>query len=95
MAVVKFDGAYAVLAYVAQQAVESYGWLEPGEMLNGLGMAETAPGPLIMVVQHVGFLAVFRNPGALDPMLAGMLGAFLTTWVTFAPCFLWILLGAP
>jgi chromate transporter len=95
MAVVTFGGAYAVLAYVAQQAVEIYGWLAPGEMLDGLGMAETTPGPLIMVVQHVGFLAAFRNPGALDPMLAGTLGAILTTWVTFVPCFLWIFLGAP
>jgi chromate transporter len=95
MAVVTFGGAYAVLTYVAQQAVEVYGWLAPGEMLDGLGMAETTPGPLIMVVQHVGFLAAFRNPGALDPVLAGALGAALTTWVTFVPCFLWILLGGP
>ena len=95
MAVVTFGGAYAVLAYVAQQAVEIFGWLAPGEMLEGLGMAETTPGPLIMVVQHVGFLAAFRNPGALDPMLSGALGAALTTWVTFVPCFLWIFLGAP
>ena len=95
MAVVTFGGAYAVLAYVAQQAVEIYGWLAPGEMLDGLGLAETTPGPLIMVVQHVGFLAAFRNPGALDPVLSGMLGAALTTWVTFVPCFLWIFLGAP
>jgi len=95
MAVVTFGGAYAVLAYVAQQAVEVYGWLAPGEMLDGLGMAETTPGPLIMVVQHVGFLAAFRNPGALDPVLAGALGAVLTTWVTFVPCFLWIFLGGP
>ncbi len=95
MAVVTFGGAYAVLAYVAQQAVEVYGWLAPGEMLDGLGMAETTPGPLIMVVQHVGFLGAFRNPGALDPVLAGTLGAALTTWVTFVPCFLWIFLGGP
>tara|TARA_R110002110_G_scaffold34523_3_gene117353 strand:+ start:143 stop:1510 length:1368 start_codon:yes stop_codon:yes gene_type:complete len=95
MAVVTFGGAYAVLAYVAQQAVEVYGWLAPGEMLDGLGMAETTPGPLIIVVQHVGFLAGFRNPGTLDPMVAGTLGAALTTWVTFVPCFLWIFLGAP
>ena len=95
MAVVTFGGAYAVLAYVAQQAVEIYGWLAPGEMLDGLGMAETTPGPLIMVVQHVGFLGAFRNPGSLDPMVAGLLGAGLTTWVTFVPCFLWIFLGAP
>jgi chromate transporter len=95
MAVVTFGGAYAVLAYVAQQAVEVYGWLAPGEMLDGLGMAETTPGPLIMVVQHVGFLGAFRNPGALDPVIAGTLGAALTTWVTFVPCFLWIFLGGP
>lgn len=95
MAVVTFGGAYAVLAYVAQQAVETHGWLAPGEMLDGLGMAETTPGPLIMVVQFVGFMGAYRQPGALDPMLAGVLGAALTTWVTFVPCFLWIFLGAP
>lgn len=95
MAVVTFGGAYAVLAYVAQQAVENYGWLAPGEMLDGLGMAETTPGPLIMVVQFVGFMAAFRDPGTLPPMIAGTLGGLLATWVTFAPCFLWIFLGAP
>jgi chromate transporter len=95
MAVVTFGGAYAVLAYVAQQAVEHYHWVSPGEMLDGLGMAETTPGPLIMVTQCVGFMAGFRNPGALPPMLAGTLGGLLTTWVTFTPCFLWIFLGAP
>ena len=95
MAVVTFGGAYAVLAYVAQQAVETYGWLQPGEMLDGLGMAETTPGPLIMVVQFVGFMGAFRDPGTLSPMLAGTLGGLLTTWVTFVPCFLWIFLGAP
>jgi chromate transporter len=95
MAVVTFGGAYAVLAYVAQQAVEGFGWLRPGEMLDGLGMAETTPGPLIMVTQFVGFMAAFRDPGALPPLLAGTLGGLLTTWVTFAPCFLWIFLGAP
>ena len=95
MAVVTFGGAYAVLAYMAQQAVNTYGWLNPGEMLDGLGMAETTPGPLIMVVQFVGFMGAYRNPGAFDPMVAGMLGALLTTWVTFVPCFLWIFLGAP
>ena len=95
MAVVTFGGAYAVLAYVAQQAVENYGWLKPGEMLDGLGMAETTPGPLIMVLQFVGFMAAFREPGALAPMLAGTLGGLLATWVTFTPCFLWIFLGAP
>ncbi|HEX8263418.1 MAG TPA: chromate efflux transporter [Allosphingosinicella sp.] len=95
MAVVTFGGAYAVLAYVAQQAVETYGWLAPGEMLDGLGMAETTPGPLIMVTQFVGFMGAWRNPGGLDPMLAGTLGGLLATWVTFTPCFLWIFLGAP
>ena len=95
MAVVTFGGAYAVLAYVAQQAVETYGWLEPGEMLDGLGLAETTPGPLIMVVQFVGFMGAFRDPGTLHPMVAGTLGGLLTTWVTFVPCFLWIFLGAP
>jgi chromate transporter len=95
MAVVTFGGAYAVLAYMAQQAVETYGWLKPGEMLDGLGMAETTPGPLIMVVQFVGFLAAYRHPGALPPMLAGTLGGLLATWCTFVPCFLWIGLGAP
>jgi chromate transporter len=95
MAVVTFGGAYAVLAYVAQQAVENYGWLKPGEMLDGLGMAETTPGPLIMVLQFVGFMAAYRDPGALSPMLAGTLGGLLATWVTFTPCFLWIFLGAP
>ncbi len=94
-AMVTFGGAYAVLAYVAQQAVEHYGWLKPGEMLDGLGMAETTPGPLIMVLQFVGFMAAFRHPGALSPMLAGTLGGLLATWVTFTPCFLWIFLGAP
>jgi chromate transporter len=95
MAVVTFGGAYAVLAYMAQQAVETYGWLKPGEMLDGLGMAETTPGPLIMVVQFVGFLAAYRDPGTLPPMLAGTLGGLLATWTTFVPCFLWIGLGAP
>ncbi len=95
MAVVTFGGAYAVLAYVAQAAVETYGWLRPGEMLDGLGMAETTPGPLIMVVQFVGFMGAFRDPGNLPPLLAGALGGVLTTWVTFVPCFLWIFAGAP
>jgi chromate transporter len=95
MAVVTFGGAYAVLAYVAQQAVGTYHWLQPGEMLNGLGMAETTPGPLIMVVQFVGFLAGYRDPGALSPLWAATLAAILTVWVTFVPCFLWIFLGAP
>ncbi|MDF0540712.1 chromate efflux transporter [Sphingobium sp. H39-3-25] len=95
MAVVTFGGAYAVLAYVAQQAVEGYHWLAPTEMLDGLGMAETTPGPLIMVLQFVGFMGAFRNPGTLSPLLAGTLGGLLATWVTFIPCFLWIFLGAP
>jgi chromate transporter len=95
MAMVTFGGAYAVLAYVAQQAVEHYHWLAPGEMLDGLGMAETTPGPLIMVLQFVGFMAAFREAGALHPLVAGTLGGLLATWVTFAPCFLWIFLGAP
>jgi len=95
MAVVTFGGAYAVLAYVAQQAVEHYGWLAPGEMLDGLGMAETTPGPLIMVLQFVGFMAAYRDAGMLSPMLAGTLGGLLATWVTFTPCFLWIFVGAP
>jgi chromate transporter len=95
MAMVTFGGAYAVLAYVAQQAVENYHWVTPGEMLDGLGMAETTPGPLIMVLQFVGFMAAFRDAGVLSPMLAGTLGGLLATWVTFAPCFLWIFLGAP
>ncbi len=95
MAVITFGGAYAVLAYVAQQAVEYYHWLRPGEMLVGLGMAETTPGPLISVVQFVGFMAAFRDPGNLDPMTAAVLGGTLAKWTTFVPCFLWIFLGGP
>ena len=95
MAVVTFGGAYAVLAYVAQQAVQGYHWLSPREMLDGLGMAETTPGPLIMVLQFVGFMGAYRHPGGLSPLLAGTLGGLLATWVTFVPCFLWIFLGAP
>ncbi|MGU3664652.1 chromate efflux transporter [Methylobacterium sp. A49B] len=95
MALVTFGGAYAALAYVAQQAVEHYGWLKPGEMLDGLGLAETTPGPLIMVLQFVGFLAGFRAPGSLPPLVAGTLAGLITTWVTFVPCFLWIFAGAP
>jgi chromate transporter len=95
MAVVTFGGAYAVLAYVAQQAVDHYRWVTAGEMLDGLGMAETTPGPLIMVTQFVGFLAAWRAPGAMPPLLAATLGGVLTTWVTFTPCFLWIFFGAP
>lgn len=95
MSLVTFGGAYAVLAYVAQQAVEHYHWLKPQEMLDGLGMAETTPGPLIMVLQFVGFMAAYRDPSGLSPMLAAMLGGLLATWVTFTPCFLWIFVGAP
>ncbi len=95
LAVVTFGGAYAVLAYVGQVAVTGKGWLLPGEMLDGLGMAETTPGPLVMVLQFVGFLAAYRNPGGLDPMLAGVLGGLLTSWVTFLPCFLWVFAAAP
>ena len=95
MAVVTFGGAYAVLAYMAQQAVENYHWLKPDEMLVGLGFAETTPGPLISVVQFVGFMAAFRHAGTLDPVLAGTLGGILAKWTTFVPSFLWIFLGAP
>jgi chromate transporter len=94
-AVVTFGGAYAVLSYVAQQAVNVYGWLSPGEMVRGLGFAESTPGPLIMVVQFVAFLGAYRNPGSLDPWVAAVIGALLTVWVTFVPCFLFVLLGAP
>ena len=94
-ALVTFGGAYAVLAYVAQRAVEVYGWLTPGEMVTGLAMAETTPGPLIQVVQFVGFMGAYRDPGTLDPWVAGVLGATLVTWVTYVPCFLFIFLGAP
>jgi chromate transporter len=95
LAVLTFGGAYAVLAWVAQEAVGTYGWLHPGEMLDGLGMAETTPGPLIMVLQFVGFMGALRDAGAMAPLLAGTLGGLLATWVTFAPCFAWIFLGAP
>jgi chromate transporter len=94
-AVVTFGGAYAVLGYVAQQAVGRYGWITPTEMVTGLGLAETTPGPLIMVVQFVGFLAAYNHPGSLPPLMAGVLGATLTVWVTFVPCFLFIFAGAP
>ncbi|MEJ2518645.1 MAG: chromate transporter, partial [Methyloceanibacter sp.] len=94
LAVVTFGGAYAVLAYMAQQAVETYGWLSAPEMLDGLGLAETTPGPLILVTEFVGFLGSYRHGG--DPALAyGLLGAAVTLWATFAPCFLWIFTGAP
>ncbi|TPI09070.1 chromate efflux transporter [Mesorhizobium sp. B4-1-3] len=95
MAVVTFGGAYAVLAYVAQAAVTSFGWLSPGQMVDGLGLAETTPGPLILVLQFVGFAAAYRHAGAINPLLAGSLGSALTLWVTFVPCFFWIFLGAP
>ncbi|WP_195908359.1 chromate efflux transporter [Novosphingobium sp. Gsoil 351] len=95
LAVVTFGGAYAVLAYMAQQAVENLHWLRVGEMADGLGLAESTPGPLIMVTQFVGFLAAFRDPAPFTPVMAGVLGAGLTTWVTFAPCFLWIFACAP
>ncbi|ESZ68763.1 chromate transporter [Mesorhizobium sp. L103C119B0] len=95
MAVVTFGGAYAALSYVAQAAVTSFGWLAPGEMVDGLGLAETTPGPLILVLQFVGFVAAYRHVGAMSPLLAGSLGALLTLWVTFVPCFFWIFLGAP
>lgn len=95
LAVVTFGGAYAVLAYMAQEAVQSHHWLSAGEMADGLGLAETTPGPLIMVTQFVGFFAAYRAPTPFDPLVAGVIGALLTTWVTFAPCFLWILTFAP
>ena len=94
-AVVTFGGAYAVLSYVAQQAVNVYGWLGPGEMVRGLALAETTPGPLIMVVQFVAFVGAYRNPGSFDPWVAAVLASLLVTWVTFVPCFLFVLLGAP
>ena len=94
-AVVTFGGAYAVLAFVAQRAVEVYHWLAPGEMVRGLALAESTPGPLIMVVQFVAFVGAYRSPGDLDPWLAAVLGGLLTTWVTFVPCFMFIFLGAP
>jgi chromate transporter len=93
--VVTFGGAYAVLGYMAQQAVEVHGWLTAGEMLDGLGLAETTPGPLILVTQFVAFLGAWRDPGALGPTAGGVVGLLLATWVTFVPCFLWIFLGAP
>lgn len=94
-ALVTFGGAYSVLPFVSQAAVERYRWLSLAEMVDGLGMAETTPGPLIMVVQFVGFMAAYRNSGELPPLMAGMLGACVTVWVTFAPCFMWIFAGAP
>ncbi len=94
-AVVTFGGAYAVLPYVSQQAVEHFHWLAPGQMLDGLGLAETTPGPLIMVLQFVGFLGAWNQPGNLPPILAATGGALISTWTTFVPCFLWVFLGAP
>src|SRR5690606_29380146 len=95
MSMVTFGGAYSVLAYITQQAVEVHQWLLPGEMIDGLGMAESTPGPLIQVVQFVGFMAAFRDAGPLSPWLGGLLGAMMTTWVIFVPCFLFIFAGAP
>ncbi len=95
LAVVTFGGAYAVLAYLAQQAVDTFGWMTPAEMLDGLGLAETTPGPLILVNQFVGFLGAHRHAGGIDPIWSGVLGTGVTLWVTFTPCFLWIFLGAP
>jgi chromate transporter len=94
-ALVTFGGAYAVLAYVAQKAVEVYGWLTPGEMVTGLALAETTPGPLIMVVQFVAFVGAYRDPGDLNPWAAAVLASLLTTWVTFVPCFVFVFVGAP
>jgi chromate transporter len=92
---VTFGGAYAVLAYVNVAAVQTYGWLLPGQMVVGLGLAESTPGPLIMVLEFVGFVGAYQHPGGLDPLAAGTVGAFVAVWATFAPCFLWIFLGAP
>jgi chromate transporter len=94
LAVVTFGGAYAVLAYMAQEAVQGYGWLTPGEMLDGLGLAETTNGPLILVTEFVGYIAAYRF-GSGPPVLMGVLGALITLWATFAPCFLWIFASAP
>jgi chromate transporter len=94
-AVVTFGGAYAVLPYVTQQALFHFAWLKPGQMMDGLGLAETTPGPLIMVLQFVGFIGAWQHPEGLSPLVAGTLGALITTWATFTPCFLWIFLGGP
>jgi len=94
-AVVTFGGAYAVLPYVAQQALFHYGWLKPGQLMAGLGLAETTPGPLIMVLQFVGFMGAWQHPEGLPPLVAATIGALITTWATFTPCFLWIFLGGP
>src|SRR5438105_1696974 len=95
LAVVSFGGAYAVLAYMAQQAVETHHWMTAPEMVDGLGLAETTPGPLILVTQFVGFLAAFRDAAPFSPITAGILGSAMTTWVTFTPSMLWIFAGAP
>jgi chromate transporter len=95
LAVVSFGGAYALLAYMAQQVVEARGWLAPGEMVDALGLAETTPGPLILVTQFVSFIAAFRTPAPFSPVVAGVLGAAMATWTVFAPSFLWIFAGAP
>jgi chromate transporter len=94
-ALVTFGGAYAVLAYVDQAAVGTFGWLRPGQMTVGLGLAESTPGPLIMVVEFVGFVGAYQDPGGLPPFVAGLLGALVVVWATFAPCFLFVFLGAP
>jgi chromate transporter len=93
--VVTFGGAYAVLPYVTQQALFHFGWLNPGQMMDGLALAETTPGPLIMVLQFVGFVGAWQHPEGLSPLVAGTFGALITTWATFTPCFLWIFLGGP
>lgn len=92
---VTFGGAYAVLAYISQQAVEHYAWLQPEQMIDGLGLAETTPGPLIMVTQFVGYVAAYTHAEGLSPAMAGAIGGLLTTWATFTPCFMWIFAGAP
>jgi len=94
-AVITFGGAYAVLPYVTQEALFHYGWLKPGQMMDGLGLAETTPGPLIMVLQFVGFMGAWQHPAGLSPLVAASSGALITTWATFTPCFLWIFLGGP
>jgi len=94
LAIVTFGGAYAALAYMAQEVVNGFGWLAPGEMLDGLGLAETTPGPLVLVTEFVGALAAYRH-GGFDPIVMGVLGALVALWATFAPCFLWIFAGAP
>jgi chromate transporter len=95
MSMVTFGGAYSTLSYVAQVAVNDFGWLNPGEMLDGLAMAETTPGPLIQTVQFVGFMGAYRSPDIMNPYLSGFIASVLTTWMTFAPCFLWIFTFAP